>query len=328
MYLEGIREIAVPGTFKPLFSGDKSSRLFANAFWHACMLYSNPDSYLLMFLRATSWDVDAAFGKIVKSVEWRASQAIDELMWNGELGQHYKMHSDGVTFRVGKDKLGYPVTIVRIKLNIARERSENVVEKYAAFALEQTALIARDFGERATLVYDFSGFKRENIDMAFIKVLLSIISESYPQMFSLTVHFVNSWLFTGIWKVVRSWLDPQVAKRTVIAKDTDQLETYIDNDQILVDMGGKLSYSYKYVFPTKAENAKMFDTEGRINAETQLKATVDAFFAATKEWTASSDTSSNYMDPARVQAAAAFHKAALELDPYIRARFLTERVAK
>ncbi|KAJ2238304.1 phosphatidylinositol transfer protein csr1 [Coemansia sp. RSA 1722] len=327
MYLDGIHEAAVPGTFKPLFSNDRATRSFANTFWLACMLYSSPDSYLLMFLRSVSWDVEAAFEKIVKSVEWRASQAIDELMWDGELGQHHKMMSDGVTIRAGKDKLGYPVVIVRVRLNVPRERSESIVERFAAFSLEQTALLARGFGERATLVYDYNGFKKENIDLAFIKSLLTMLSESYPQMLSVTIQQVNSWLFTGFWTIIRSWLDPLIAKRTVIAKNVDQLQTFLDKDQIMADMGGELPYNYKYVYPTKKENSKMFDTEGRMRAETELKTTVDAFFAATKQWVASPDAAS-YLDPARVQAAAAFHAAALELDPYIRARFMTERNAE
>ncbi|KAJ1811603.1 phosphatidylinositol transfer protein csr1, partial [Coemansia sp. RSA 2599] len=191
----------------------------------------------------------------------------------------------------------------------------------------QSALVSRDLGEHVALVYDFSGFKKENLDTGLFKILIGMISESYPQLISVTAYFVNSWLFTGLWMIIKSIIDPMVAKSTFITKDVDQLQSFLDKDQILTDMGGQLDFEYKYVFPTKEENIRMFDTEGRMRAETELKTAVDAFFIATKKWAAGADVA-GYMDPARVQAAAAFHTAALELDPYIRARFLIERVAK
>ncbi|KAJ1894907.1 hypothetical protein LPJ66_004900, partial [Kickxella alabastrina] len=192
MYLSGEREAVVPGKFKPLFSDDRGTRLFANAFWQACMLHESPDAYLLGFLRASVWKVDQAFNRMVVSVGWRAAQAIDELMWEGELGMHDKILNDGVLFRTGYDKLGYPINIIRVKLNIPKERGDGVVERYAAFALEQTSIIARDNGERATLVYDFDGFGLGNVDKGFIKTLLTFINDSYPQLFSATIQYVDS----------------------------------------------------------------------------------------------------------------------------------------
>ncbi|KAJ1725332.1 phosphatidylinositol transfer protein csr1 [Coemansia erecta] len=326
MHLDGVREAVVPGSFKPLFSDEQATRTFANTFWQACMLYSSPDCYLLMFLRATSWKVGVAFERLVKSIEWRASQAIDKLMWDGDGSLHHKMMDDGLVLRAGKDKLGNPVVIVRVKLSIPRERANGVAEKFAAYTLEQTAMIARRYGERAALVYDFTGFKRENMDLTFIKTLLNMISESYPQMLNVTILHANSWLFSGFWRIISSWLDPLVAKRTVIAKDINELQAFMDKSEILTDMGGALENEYKYVYPTKEENTKMFDTDERLRAEIELKTAADAFFETTKDWVAKPDVG-GYADQARVQAAATFHAAALRLDSFIRARFLAERTA-
>ncbi|KAJ2464786.1 phosphatidylinositol transfer protein csr1, partial [Coemansia sp. RSA 2320] len=198
-------------------------------------------------------------------------------MWDGELIQNNKLMEAGLSIRAGHDRFGYPVMVVRVRLNNSRERGEGVVERFSAYALERAAIIARKHGERATLLYDFSGFKMDNIDTAFIKTLLTMINESYPQTFSVTILFVNSWLFTGIWKLIRSWLDPVIAKRTLICKDVGQLSVFIDPSQIMSDMGGELKYSYSYTYPTTEENARMFDTEGRQQAEDALVSAVAAF---------------------------------------------------
>ncbi|KAJ2256904.1 phosphatidylinositol transfer protein csr1 [Coemansia sp. RSA 455] len=327
LYLDGKQHPVIPGSFKPLFGDNPSSRHFGNTFWKACTLHSNPDSYLLSFLRATSWNVNAAFDKIVLSVNWRASQAIDKLMWDGELAQNNKLMEEGLSIKVGQDRLDFPIIVVRVRLNVARERGEGTVERFAAYALERAATIARDHGERAMLLYDFSGFKLDNIDTAFIKTLVTMINETYPQTLSATVMFVNSWLFTGVWKLVRSWLDPVIAKRTFIAKDIEQLSAFVDRSQIMVDMGGELKYKYSFDYPTKEDNARMFDVEGRQQAEDALKEAVAAFEQETSAWVSGSGAKS-YNAKSRIDAAASFSDAALKLDPYIRARFVSERSSK
>ncbi|KAJ2743154.1 phosphatidylinositol transfer protein csr1 [Coemansia sp. BCRC 34301] len=327
LYLGGDRHPVIPPVFRPLLGDKPGVRHFGSVFWMACTLHSNPDSYLLAFLRAASWSVSTAFDKIVHSVHWRASQAIDRLMWNGELALNSKLMEAGLCIRVGQDRLGYPIMVVRVRLNVARERGEGVVEMFSAYALERAATIARAHGERATLLYDFSGFRLDNIDTAYIKTLVTTTNESYPQTFSTTIMFVNSWLFSGIWKLVRSWLDPMIAKRTFIAKDIEQLSAFVERSQVMIDMGGELKFSYSFGRPTKEDNAPMFDVEGRQQAEDELKESVATFEKETRAWVSGGDASS-YCAESRVQAAAGFGNAALKLDPFIRARFTSERHAE
>ncbi|KAJ1848376.1 phosphatidylinositol transfer protein csr1, partial [Coemansia sp. RSA 2708] len=153
-------------------------------------------------------------------------------------------------------------------------------------------------------------------------ILITTVQELYPYTFSATLLFVNSWLFSGIWKVMRGWMDPVVARRTMIVKDAKALETFIPRDQIPTSMGGQLKFQYQYVYPTTDENAKMFDAEGRQRAEHEFAASVEAFSKQTKGWVGGSQS---YNNESRTQAAAAFDSAAVELDPYTRARFVEER---
>ncbi|KAJ2890218.1 phosphatidylinositol transfer protein csr1, partial [Coemansia aciculifera] len=237
------------------------------------------------------------------------------------LAQNNKLMEAGLCIRVGQDRLGYPIIVVRVRLNVARERGEGAVETMSAYALERAATIARAHGERAMLLYDFTGFKLDNIDTTFIKTLVTLVNETYPQTFSTTIMFVNSWLFTGIWKLIRPWLDPIVAKRTYIIKDIEQLSTFVDRSQVMADMGGELKFSYSFGRPTKKDNALMFDVDGRQQAEAELKEAVAAFEQETSAWVAGS----SHCSESRIQAATSFSNAALKLDPYIRARFTSER---
>ncbi|KAJ2710976.1 phosphatidylinositol transfer protein csr1 [Coemansia spiralis] len=190
--------------------------------------------------------------------------------------------------------------------------------------LEKTVLQARS-ASHAMLVYNFTDFKLENVDVGFSKTVISRITELYPNTFSGTLLFVNSWLFSGIWKVLRGWMEPSIAKRSAIVKDTNALTTFVAQDQILAEMGGDLEYNYTYVYPTKTANAAMFDAAGRAAAEAAFVAAVAAFVNETRAWTAGPAETSHNSAP-RAAAAAAFDAAAVALDPYVRARFPEERV--
>ncbi|KAJ2684155.1 phosphatidylinositol transfer protein csr1 [Coemansia sp. RSA 1285] len=329
LHLEGNRDLTVPMGFRPLFQSDHNVRYFSHVFWQACMLHGNPDSYLLNFLRATLWDETQAFERLVFSVNWRATQAIDKLMWYGDLEQNNRMMEKGLTLTKGFDKFGYPVVVVRIRLNKPSERSDGDVERFAAFCLENIAWLAREHGEWAMLLYDFTGFKMENVDMAFIKNLLAIIKETYPQMFCASLLYVDSWLFSGIWRVIKGFLDPVSAKRSQIVKDVTALQTYINRSQIIKEAGGDLPFEYKYQPPTREENAAMFDAAGRQSAEDGFLQAVDAFVKETRSWVSdSAPADGDYASGPRKDAASNFDATAKLLDKHIRARSHFERLNK
>ncbi|KAJ2778473.1 phosphatidylinositol transfer protein csr1 [Coemansia javaensis] len=324
LHLDGAREAVVPATFAPLFGDPADSRRFSHAFWQACMRVPTPDAYLLAFLRVAGWSADVAFGRVVAAVTQRARQEVDRLMWDGDLGISHGLMVRGLSTTAGRDRFGYPVYIVTVRANNPRARSDDAVRKYAAYALEKLAIGARRAG-RATLLYDFTDFKLENVDTAFTKTVITRIAELYPQTISATLLFVNSWLFTGIWKVLRGWMDQAVARRTVVVKDAAALATFVDRNQIVASMGGGLEYTYQYAYPTRAENAAMFDAAGRAAAEAAFAAAVAAFVAQTKAWVA--DPALGHNCAPRAQAAAAFDAAATALDPFVRARFPEERAS-
>ncbi|KAJ2725970.1 phosphatidylinositol transfer protein csr1 [Coemansia sp. Benny D115] len=326
VYLSGKTDPIVPSAFKPLFGDVRDSRLFYSTFWYTCMLYSNPDTLLLNFLQTCKFEVNTAFDRLVKAIKWRAEQAIDELMWYGESGMHNKTICEGVTVQAGHDKFGYVVLIVRIRKNSAKERGSGAGEQLTVFLFEQAAIKARSHGEHIVLMHDYSGFKMENVDMSLVKTVVMLVEEIHPQLTYCVINSVNSWLFTGVWSILKALQSASLTSRTANVKNVEIMQSFIDKSQIIKDMGGDMPFEYKYVYPTKDENIKMFDTEGRMNAEAKLKSAVDRFMECTRAWTGKPGVE-GYSDESRLEAAADFNSAALALDPYIRARFLYERQA-
>ncbi|KAJ2163045.1 hypothetical protein GGF46_000231 [Coemansia sp. RSA 552] len=324
LYLGGKHEATVPD-FKPLFGDKSNSRTFYNAFWQATLRFHSPDTHLLWFLLGNYWDVDKAFDNIVAAVRRRVGQEIDRLMWEGDHILHQGVVAKGLTVQSpGIDRLGHPIFVISVRNNVQRERSNEDAEVFTAYALEQTALVARAYGERATLIYDFTGFKLENVDMGFSKLVMTTTTELYPGSISATLFYANSWLFSGIWKVLRGWMDPIIAKRTAVVKDSKALATFIERSEMPSSLGGDLDDTFKYKPPSREENAKMFDEQGRKTAEGAYAQSIQAFVKATTAWIDGSGATVHDAEE-RATATAAFDTAATELDPYVRARFSQER---
>lgn len=58
---------------------------FKQAFWDYCIL-EDPDSLMLRFLRARSWDVEKAFAMLASTVKWRIETDVRGILEKGEEG--------------------------------------------------------------------------------------------------------------------------------------------------------------------------------------------------------------------------------------------------
>ncbi|KAJ1948764.1 phosphatidylinositol transfer protein csr1 [Linderina macrospora] len=322
LYLSGKREAVVPKDFKPLFGDKPSERLFRNAFWQAAMAYQHPDTMLLGFLRTRGWDVQRSFDSVVSAIEWRAAHAMDKLMWEGESTQAFRAIEQALEYEAGVDRLGCPVLIVRVRKSVPKEFSKESWEKKIAYTLEHTALVARASNSKSVLLQDMSGFGMSNLDYSASKLTMDMISALYPDIYESMILFASPWIFSGVWKIMSKWLDPALADLIQFTKNIDELHTFIDDDQISVDMGGSMKVNLDYIFPSRQENAKMFDAQGRAVAEEVFVDAVAAFEASTRVWASDMDA------PERDRLAAKLHSAVAELDPYIRSRFQVERQGK
>src|SRR4051794_20270651 len=68
---------------------------------------------------------------------------------------------------------------------------------------------------------------------------------------------------SGIWKLIRGWMDPEIAAKVQFTNSVADLEKFISRDQIVEEMGGDEKWSYEYVEPDAHENDRMNDTTTR-----------------------------------------------------------------
>ncbi|KAJ2360443.1 phosphatidylinositol transfer protein csr1, partial [Coemansia sp. RSA 2607] len=162
------KEDLVPTTFVPIFKEPLHSRSFRSGFWQAATQIGDPDSWVLRFLRARSWDVAKAFDMLKRTVTWRVGQAIDEISFFGESLLHNATMENGLAFACTEDKLGNPVYVIRVRANVARQRNIQAIKRFLCWQIETSQLLATRSDGKVTMLFDFSGFSRENIDVKLV----------------------------------------------------------------------------------------------------------------------------------------------------------------
>lgn len=244
------------------------------AFWD--MVHGDsPDNLLLRFLRARKWDVGKALGMMAKTFHWRVfdGTVAETELW-GEAGalrdgddEFLLQFRSKKCFIHGNDKEGRPVVHARPVNHNPKLQTQATVEKFTVHICETTRLMLHDPVDSATVVFDMKGFGLSNMDYNAVKFVIQCFEAHYPECLGVLLVHRAPWVFSGIWKIIRPWLDPVIAQKIHFTSNTKDVEKFIDISNIPKDMGGNDPYDYVYVEPKEGEAAKTEDAETRAKLE-------------------------------------------------------------
>lgn len=128
-------------------------------------------------------------------------------------------------------------------------------------------------------------------------------------------------------------MDPVVANKVHFTNSVDDLDNFIPRDQIPQELAGDEDWEYKYIAPDLDENDLMKDTETHDSILHERLMIGLKMAAATAAWISATIYSQGKEDKATVEEVKARRDAIIEkfrtsywkLDPYVRARALTDR---
>lgn len=137
----------------------------------------------------------------------------------------------------------------------------------------------------------------------------------------------------GIWKLIHGWMDPVVASKVHFTRSVSDLDKYISRDQIPQELAGDEDWKYTYIEPSADENAAMKDTATRDSLMYERMMIGLRVLAATAAWVSATTFCEGTEDKAKVEELRMRRNAVIEefksnywkLDPYIRARAITDR---
>ncbi|KAF3490582.1 phosphatidylinositol transfer protein CSR1 [Arthroderma uncinatum] len=318
------------------------------AFWDM-VKHDHPDALLLRFLRARKYDVNRALVMLVSAFRWR-SQTMhldDDIMVKGDSYMEAESKSEdpaekqeaedfakllhlGESFIHGTDKLGRPICYIRVRLHRIGAHNEASLQRYTVYLIETSRLLLQSPIETAALVFDMTDFSLANMDYAPVKFMIQCFEANYPESLGMVLVHKAPWIFSGIWSVIRGWLDPVVAAKIHFTKTTEDLEALIPRSNILKELGGDDDYQYKYIEPVAGENEKQKDTGRRDELLKTRREIAKEFQNATLSWASSRSNPSTDgaadIRKTRNEVADKLRTNYWQLDPYIRAKSMYDRL--
>ena len=158
-----------------------------------------------------------------------------------------------------------------------------------------------------------------------MKFMIKCFEANYPESLGVVLVHKSPWIFQGIWKIIKGWLDPVVAGKVNFTNNVEELEKFIARDHIPEDFGGTDPWNYLYIEPISGENAKMQNAPILDKLEKDRAKTVMQFESVTLEWANAANDSKDHHQK-RNEIAEQLKSGYWKIDPYIRARTLYDRV--
>ena len=318
---------------------------FREAFW-SMTKHDHPDALLLRFLRARKWDVNAAVIMAISAIQWRLEFELEsDIMYGGEEAMFRLSKSEdpaerksgrdfmaqlemGKAFAYGKDREGRPIVVSRVRLHHPGDQSESSIERLTVQIVETTRLVLRPPVDTATAIFDMTDFGLSNMDNTPLRFIIKCFEANYPESLgSLLIHRAP-WIFQGIWKIIKGWLDPDIASKIHFTNTAKDLEEFIEPGLILREWGGENPWEYRYIEPQPGENSAMEDMESRRRIEAQRLEWTQTYEETVLEWI----NDENWLEKRdefrsrRDKIAQQLYDNYWELDPHIRARSLYDRI--
>ncbi|KAJ5625320.1 hypothetical protein N7510_001629 [Penicillium lagena] len=311
--------------------------------------HDHPDSMLLRFLRARKWDISKSFVMMMDATVWRVKEmhVDDDVMAKGELHalkqtentsnpSEKKAGTDflsqmrmGKAYVHGTDKLGRPIVVIRVRLHKPGAQSEEALERYIVHVIESVRLTLSPPVETACVLFDMTGFGLGNMEYPPVKFILKCFEANYPESLGIMLIHNAPWIFSGIWKIIRGWMDPDIAAKVDFTNNVNDLAKHIERDHIVKEVGGNEDWEYKYIEPSPEENEKMNDTTTRDALISERQQIGEEFLTATSTWVeAAKSKNSDEVKNAASQRAFLAERLRVnhwKLDPYTRARLCLDR---
>ncbi|KPM40502.1 hypothetical protein AK830_g6044 [Neonectria ditissima] len=315
----------------------QSPEYFRDGLWSS--IIDHPDASVLRFLRARNWDVSKAMNMMASAIDWRQHRGVGDIVRDGEgVGMKKIRTADedafmtqyrsGKSYVRGVDKDGRPVYIIRVRLHDPHLQTAEAMETYVLHNIETIRMMARFPNDKVCLVFDLSGFGLRNMDFHVVKFLLHVMEARYPETLGVVLVHDAPFVFWGIWRVIKCWLDPVIASKIHFTSGKAALARFISKDNLQTRYGGSDKWEYNYINPVPGENERLDMEEKRAEIQAERDRLLHEFDQLTIEWACLDPATDAAKEKAlrRNRLVEDIQKNYWKLDPYVRARTYYHRV--
>eukprot|EP00842_Homolaphlyctis_polyrhiza_P005234 jgi/Hompol1/5711/HPOL_002418-RA len=165
-----------------------------------------------------------------------------------------------------------------------------LTRKLIILHMELACMMTTKSVETITMIFDMDDFALLNNDMAVVQFLVTTFQNFYPERLGMALVVGAPWLFSGVWEVVKLWLDPVVASKVHFIR-REELEQHISPEEIVEVMGGTLpNYAYRLIDRIEKDGiAAMRESANKQKLWAEYHAAIDAFVKKTEAWAVSDE---------------------------------------
>lgn len=172
-------------------------------------------------------------------------------------------------------------------------------------------------------------FGLSNMDNAPVKFMIKCFEANYPESLGVVLIHKAPWVFQGVWRMIKGWLDPVVASKIKFTNNLQDVSKYIDLERVPKELGGPDPFEYEYPEPVAGENDAMKNVQRRDELEAERKRLAHEYEEAVTQWAMLPVGDAQAWDANRArrdEVAGKLRDNYWLLDPFVRARSLYDRL--
>ncbi|KAL7750436.1 hypothetical protein RI367_004210 [Sorochytrium milnesiophthora] len=213
---------------------------------------NHPHSFLLRFLRARKFDIAKSLQMAIAALHWRVQSNVQRVIEQGEaVVEARQMNGKALFYK--QDKHGRPVIYMNVALHNKSGQDEEMLKIHTIYMMETARLLLKEPVGNVIIVFNMANFGLQNMDNNMVKFLVTCLQDYYPESLGACLIVCAPWVFSGIWRMIKPWLDPVVQRKVQFLKDYDDLQQFIDRASIPKAYNGGDPYVYQYMPPTQGE---------------------------------------------------------------------------
>ncbi|RDD46768.1 Motile sperm domain-containing protein 2 [Trichoplax sp. H2] len=148
----------------------------------------------------------------------------------------------GVLFVRNHDKNGRPILVFS-----GRKHQKDTVAhaggKQLFVYLMEKLYRQFQYKKKIMCLFDMTGSGLTNLDMQFVKFVISCFENYYPGLLGVLVILELPWTLNAAWKIIKTWLSKEALEIIKVIKK-NEIKNFVNEDQLLSHLGGKDCYEY------------------------------------------------------------------------------------
>ncbi|KAF9983392.1 hypothetical protein BGZ65_001859 [Modicella reniformis] len=225
--------------------------------------YLNDRITLFRFLKKANYILPEAYNLIEANVAWRIGSDCDHITPR-DLDDN-PLWINGLVQLRGQDRYGHPLITIRLGKYVPAPQQEYSVDtdgemdrfleykQYIIFVLECTRKLLWESSRRqppeehalqATLILDLQGTSVSDLDHQLITYTMDLLKHRYPSCIAQVYVLNYSWVFGGIWQMLKRALPETARARVSFPSSVEELYDHFDGEEFSTDFGGLDTYQY------------------------------------------------------------------------------------